>query len=139
MKIIRDDVKQANAILSEYNGANVRVWSYSKTFNIIELMLDFRDYEYIVFILFTGCTYFKGKLDWSESKLKISENKGITEINDLKAGFQIKAKSGFILKKGLGGDFFDESQLPPIPLLPWEEEGKDEAGENRSPDDTSMP
>ncbi len=121
MIIIRNDIEQANKILTEFDGASARLWSYSSTFNVMEIMLDFIEYEYIVIIIFTDCNFFKGELDWSNSVLRISENNGITEMNDFKSDFQIKAGGGFILKKGTPKEFFGD---PPadIPELPWEKE-----------------
>ncbi|WP_109852414.1 hypothetical protein [Aquimarina sp. AU58] len=124
MKIIRNDVKQANVILEEFYGFNLHVQSYSSTFNVIKIMIESSDCEYIVFINFNNCKYFRGKFYRSESELRISENNGITEINDVKSDFQIKSEGGFILKKGLYEEFFDDSQLPKIPPLPWEKREK---------------
>ena len=118
MEIIRNNAEQANIILTEFKNSDVRLWSFSPTFNVIEIMLSLSNYEYCVFITMSNCLYFKGKLDSSKSFLKISIANEITEIYDMNSDFQIKLEGGFILKKGLYKDFFDEPN--DLKKIPWE-------------------
>jgi len=116
MEIIENEVNKTNIILGKYCGAKMSLWSYSNTFNVIKIILHFLDDENIVFVSFSGCKYFKGNLFLSESELRIIENNGIIEINDLKSDFQIKAEGGFVLEKGISKEFFGD--LPDLPDPP---------------------
>lgn len=124
IEIIRNEEKKANEILKEYVNADLRVWSYSPTFNIVELMVGLNHNKMILFITFSNCLYIRGKLSLFKTSLRIIEHNGITEIIDSNSDFMVKGESGFILKKGLVTDFFD----PPndLPKFPWEEEGNGE-------------
>ncbi|CAA0183459.1 conserved hypothetical protein [Tenacibaculum maritimum] len=121
METIINDVEKANEILAEYKGSKVVVWSFNRFHEKIELLIDFVDNEYVVFLTLISCRYYKGDLYWLDSELRIStQNESddewmITKISDLKTGFYIECLGGFVLKKGLDNEFsFDDSELPDI-------------------------
>ena len=121
METIINDIEKANAILTEYKGAKVEMWSFNRFHKKIELLIDFSDDEYVVFITMLNCKYYNGDIYWLDSELRIStENESdnewmITKIRDLNSEFYLECFGGFVLKKGLDSEFsFDDPELPDI-------------------------
>jgi len=113
MEVVISDIERANAILTEFKGANVHFWSFDKFHEKIQLLMNFPDNENVIFLTLISSTHFRGDLYWTDSELRITEQEGsygwdIARISDLKTDFYIEFSREFVLKKGLETEFIKE-------------------------------
>ena len=107
MKFVTD-IKEANALLLTYKGADAQICMFSISLWRLAIRLVMHGNDEVIYVIGAGCRHLNGNFSFKSTNLTISEedhDEIITKITDTDAGFELLTSGGFAIAQGLESEF----------------------------------